>query len=348
MLSPRKGPNRPTRLLPSSRACWAGAAAYATALALELCATTAQAQGMDDWTLGSRYPAPPPPPPVGIPPVAPPAPPALWQLEPVLSGSLYTLHAPSVPNASGNRVSGGLGVRGFFAPIIDDGAPRSLQPFLQRASSVYVGLSAGGFATSRGNATRSNRYFSVAPSVDFYVTRWLALSAGADYSYSVLSDDGVSKTHSIGASAGLGVRGGNARVDLRYAFRANNTDGTFTDPRWGTLTLSVFAVFFRSFRVSVYGQLLDAGAIGGVDLGYYATPDLGFFLGGFGGRGHLYSDNSMVDRAGGSAGLSYWFAPSFRLGPTYGITYNKVRFSAGSGYEELDHALTIDGVLRLP
>ena len=79
-----------------------------------------------------------------------------------------------------------------------------------------------------------------------------------------------------------------------------------------------------------------------------APLKLGFFLGGFGGRGHLYSNDPIVDRAGGSAGLSYWFAPTFRLGPTYGLTYNKVHFANGSSYDELNHSLTIAGVLRLP
>ena len=36
----------------------------------------------------------------------------------------------------------------YLAPVLDDGAPRSLQPFLQRASTLHVEFDAGGFDTA--------------------------------------------------------------------------------------------------------------------------------------------------------------------------------------------------------
>lgn len=307
----------------------------------------------------------PPPPPPGVPP--PPAPPrneapALpgvgpsWELDAQASGSLYSLSYPGVSTStSGNAASGSLSVTRFLAPLVDDDAPRSLQPFLQRASSIYIGVGGGGFVTRNPNAgqDRTDTNFDANAGLDIYLSRYFAVTGELSYGFDVLHDVGVDQdSHLFSGSAGFGLRFGDVLFDASYTFTADDVDGSFAPIRWGSATITAFCVFDRRFTLNIWGTALQDGGEGGLELGYYVTQDFGAFLGGLGARGQLYSEDVLVNRYSGMAGLSYWVGPRTRLAAYYTFVVNDepTQFvdEIEYGSTQVEHTLELELVARLP
>jgi hypothetical protein len=286
----------------------------------------------------------------------------VWQLDASLSGSVFSVHENPPPDSivvppdlSGNRASGSLEAIRFLAPVVDDDAPRSLQPFLQRAGELYLSAGGGGFVTRNPGAPvdRTDSNLGLGLGMDVYLSRYFALTAGLGYGYDVLHDVGVDQaTHSFSAHGGFGIRAGDARFDASYTFSANDVGGSFDPLRWGSVEITAYAVFDRRFTLNVWGVALQSGGGGGGEVGYYATRDFGFWMGAFGERGKLYTNDLVLNRYGGHAGLSYWFTPRLRLGVTYNLTIDDVPeqpLGQGTiGYHEVEHALTAAAALRLP
>jgi hypothetical protein len=312
-----------------------------------------------------------PPPPVTGPPITtslaelpPERATSLWQIAATVYGAYYSIHeaAPN-PDESGGRGIGTLEINRYLAPVIDDDAPRSLQPFLQRSSRVYVSLTGAGFVTQLPpptssfvpSGTRSDANIGVGAGVDIYVTPVVAITAGLGYANDALHDDYAmldQHTNAFSAEAGFGIRIRDVRIDVRYAFQALDIDGTWAPLRWGTLTGNAYMVFDRRVSLNVLGRAIEQGGEGGVDLGVYATQDLGFFLGGYGERGHVFASDLLVNRYQAYGGLSYWFSARARLGFQYTFTLTDVPLVAMMngpfGYDEYEHGFTLDAVFRLP
>lgn len=281
-----------------------------------------------------------------------------WQIDGALAGGLYSIRFAGslpAPSVDGKRASGSVEATHFLAPVVDDGAPRSLQPFLQRASMLSVRFGGGGFVTSNpfGGTDRTDANLAAGAGLNIHLTRFFALTAGLGYGYDVLHDAlQHDKTHTFSGTLGVGFRIADARFDAAYTFAASSVDGSFVAPRWGTVRLNGFVVIERRFTLNPWGTLLQGGGVGGLDLGFYATRDLGFFLRGFGGRGELYSSDIVVNRYGGGAGLSYWIGRGVRLGVYYVPTINHVPVQPVDGemfgYQEVEHALSLEVTVRLP
>ena len=278
-------------------------------------------------------------------------------------GAFYAIHAtPPGVDQSGARGLGTLQLTRYFAPLVDDDAPWSLQPFLQRASVVYGSVSGGGFATripTPGSAftstTRTDANVGARFGVDAYVTPAFALTGALGYGYDVLHD-GSSRVnqhaHGFSASGGFGLRYLDVRFDVAYSFSASDADGSWSPLRWGTVLGSAYIVIDRRAYVNLWGRVLQSGGGGGVDLGLYPTQQLGLFASGYGERGELYSDPPVFNRAFADAGLSYWFTSRVRLAAYYEFTFNdEPSQSAGSmnffGYTELEHAFRLEGAFRI-
>lgn len=213
--------------------------------------------------------------------------------------------------------------------------------------------SAAGFAThSPGSSVdRTNQHLGANAGLNVYLTRHFAVTAGVGYGYSVLHDIHVDqKSHALDGSLGIGVRAGDARFDLSYTFAANDVAGTFAPLRWGSARLSGFIVIDRRFTLGPSGRLFQGGAEGSLDLGFYATPEFGLLLGGFGERGELFSDPIVATRYGGDAGLSYWVNTSARVSAFYVLTFTDLAPQASVAYSshEVDHQLSLALELRLP
>jgi hypothetical protein len=311
---------------------------------------------------------PPPPPPPSPPPVleveSPPerAGASSWQLDATLRGAGYSINEsvpvqyPTPLSTGGERVNGDLQVTRYLGPIVDDDAPRSLQPFLQRASVLYADVGGGGFLTRNptGGQNRTDAGVGATLGLDIYVLRQLALTASLGYGYDILHDvDADVAAHAFSGSAGLGVRISDVRIDASYAFAASEANGSFAPLRWGQVNLAVFAVIDRRVTLNFWGELFQQSGGGGIDFGVYPTQDLGLFLDGAALRGELYASDTLVNRYYGSAGLSYWVTPRVRLGAYYELTVNVEPVQAQGGPEpfgstEFDHAGVLQAEARLP
>jgi hypothetical protein len=276
-----------------------------------------------------------------------------WQIDASLFGSVYSLHYPGADlDVHGNRASGSLSATRFLAPVVDDAAPRSLQPFLQRASALYASVGGYGFVTRPpfGGQNRADAGLGAGAGLDVHVTPVVAVTGGLRYGYDVLDDVSQSdKTHSFSASAGLGLRVDDVRFDVSYTFSASDTNGTFAPLRWGAVGLTFFAVLARKFTLNLQGNVNQEGGSGGVDLGLYVDKNLGLFLGGFGGRSR-YLDGVAVIQYGGDAGLSAWITPAARLSAYYQLTVSDVPVQDTArgvlGYSEAQHGLSLGLALR--
>lgn len=350
------------------------------ALCLTATPAAAQSSGSDIYTLDQDRHAPPssgapaaPAPPAPFPepepepeplaPRAPPAPidarnaPARWQINGGLSGSVYTIQygpdSNSGQDAHGNTGSIYLEPILFLTPVVDNDAPHSLQPFLQRTSEVYASISGGGFVTRYANVgfTRKSSHAETNVGVDAYLTRNFALTGGFGYGYGVLHEDvTVNKQHSFSGSAGFGVRIGDARLDASYNFNAYDQDGTFAKLRWGAVGLRAYVVFAQSFALTLGGYVSDGGGGGSVDLGYYPTKDLGLFAGFLGQTFVYYTTDVRANRYTGSAGISYWVTPSLRFYWSYSLQVNDAPVQPFQPYEihGTEHALSLNVLARLP
>lgn len=228
-------------------------------------------------------------------------------------------------------VVGALDAAYFLTPLRDSDAPRSLLPFLQRTSVVYLGAGAVasefrasdpyGFEPER--VTNSSRLF-VRSGIDAYVLPSLALTGRADYTYGVTPATSTSYQE-VSGSVGLGVRVGDSRLDLRYSLLVPVFQGTAVTPiRWGTLGLTEQVVLAKRVSLRASGELLHHGAHGGAELWYYPTNQLGISAGGFAGRAAYYWSSELVrDRFGGSTGASVWVAPSVKVSASYELTFEK-------------------------
>jgi hypothetical protein len=299
-------------------------------------------------------------------PLAPPAQPERfdWALFATAVGGFYLIqYAIPLPNEIGGRGSGTLELDRYLAPVVDDDMPRSLQPFLQRASVVYVDFTGGGFATheprmsvSDTASTRSGENFGGGAGCNVYVNRWIALTGALGYGYDVSKDprhDIDQHTHAFLASVGIGVRYEDTRLDLRYTYQAFDADGTWEPIRWGTLVGNLFTVPDRHVSVQIWGAAIQHGGQGGFQLGVYPTQNVNLFLGGYAEHGELFSDNDViVNQYDLNAGLSYWFTPRLRLGAYYDfILVNEPLQTTGPGTygsTQYQHVFTVEAALRIP
>jgi hypothetical protein len=267
-----------------------------------------------------------------------------------------------VVNQSGGRGAGTFELRRYLSPVVDDDAPRSLQPFLQRASSIFFTMNVSGFVTQLSpvssfgaSATRSDTQFGPGVGVDIYVTPLFALTGGLGYSYDALHDDLAmldQHAHGFFARGGFGFRVKDARFDVQYAFQALDVDGAWAPLRWGTLTGTAFIVIDRRAALKFWGEALESGGGGGLEVDYYPLQSLGLFAGAYGARGKLYNDDTMVNRFRAWAGFSYWFTARVRAGLEYEFLLNDVPLQTVMGntfgYDEYQHGCVLDLVFRIP
>jgi hypothetical protein len=285
------------------------------------------------------------------------APDARWEMSGGLSGSLYSYRygpdSAPIGDVHGNRGGIYLAPTVYLTPVVDSAAPRSLQPFLQRTSTIYASVSGGGFLTHYGDGafTRKDSYVGASVGADVYVTRHLALTGELGYTYDALHDgSGVNKGHSFSATPGIGVRLGDVRIDATYGFDAYDVDGAFQKLRWGAVALSAYFLLAESFALTLGGHVTDGGGGGRIDLGFYTSKDVGVFAG-FAGTTFVYSTTGVrTNNYAGSLGLSYWITPGLRVNPTYVLSRNSspAEPPRALSSDEIEHALSLDLLARLP
>jgi hypothetical protein len=269
------------------------------------------------------------------------------QVNASLSGSRYSLQSTSpTPSTYGTTQDLSFSLTRYLAPLRDDGAPYSLQPFLQRSNRLSIGLGGGHLSTHNPFGRQDHTVWNggVSGSLDVYVKRWLALNGGLGYGHSTLHDVGFDQsTHSFSAFLGIGLRLADTRIDAWYDLVALDQGGSFA-PLRRQFGASAFTAIARRFTLNVSGSVIANGVAGDLSLEYFATRELGIYAGTLASRGKLYSDESAPTRYAGWAGLAAWLDPAVGIGGAYQLTIEDLAQGAGGpqfvGYHQISHALS--------
>jgi hypothetical protein len=276
-----------------------------------------------------------------------------WQVQTSLSGSKYSLqNVPPNLSTDGTTQNLDFGLTRYLAPLRDDGAPYSLQPFLQRSSRWSFGLGGGHFSTRNpfGGQDRTDWNGAISGSLDLYVKRWLALNGGFSYGYSALHDVGLDRsTHSFHPFFDVGLRLADTRLDAWYALDALDAGGSFA-PLRRRFGATAFTAIARRFTLRAYGSVIPSGIEGSLSLEYFATRELGLFAGMLAGRGKLYSEDVVPTRYSDWLGLAAWIDPALGIGANYELTLEDLAAGAPGqptvGYHQIAHALTLEVFAR--
>ncbi len=299
-----------------------------------------------------------------------------WDLDFYGSSEVDAFSYPN-PNQHETSLVGSVGasLTRFLAPVVDDDAPHSLQPFLQRASAVSVELDTGGFAGSIGvgnrplnQEQRDDVYFGPSVGANVYLTPAFALTAAFGYRYDVVTDTSSfmgrpfsfsTKTHELDPGGGVAVRFGDTRFDLGYSVQVDIPVNDFISaeplsllPKWGTIGLSLETVLNRALDLSFSGEVFDGGAGGSANVEQYFTKDVGAFAGAFAYLGRRYNDGVSHNDYGGDVGASWWVRPRVRLVLEYELAgVNVPSQDSGSGhyeYSSIRNRVYASARLRLP
>ncbi len=251
-----------------------------------------------------------------------------------------------------------LFVRRFLRPVVDDDAPRTLQPFLQRASTIFADVTAGGFTTTEAGVNGSRVDWNVGAGLgaDVYVTKYFALTAALSFDFDELQDSigasfaTIDKTNSLSPGGGVGFRIGDARIDLSYVGLVQTSSGP-TAGNWGTIALSGQAVLARNLLLQLTLSAFHAGAGVSGSAEYFFTKDLGVFLGGLGLVGEHYEDGTEHDDYGLNAGVGFWPVSRLRLVAEYELTGRTDAYPGLPSIDnlhELDNTAHVSALVRLP
>ena len=211
------------------------------------------------------------------------------------------------------------------APIVDDDAPLSLQPFLQRASTLSLTASVGGgtFRYDAGGEVK-NLNGGAGIGANVFATRALAITAGfSAFGSGYPALPGSKTTTLLAGSLGLGVRGDLGtlawRIDGRYAFTPFH-DGTRWLTTWGSVTFGLRAAFARRVLIDLGGTVSASGGGAAVDLYVHFGKRFALFVGAAASHGEFVDTHRGYTAVSGNAGFSWW------LTDTVGVS-----LSAGPG-----------------
>ncbi len=278
-----------------------------------------------------------------------------WEFDTSVAGRLYELRpVNSMLNGgfSGTRESLVVGMTHFLAPLVDDGSPYSLRPYLQRTTSWSISTDIGHFAnTSRIFAgDRTSTWSDVDGALNIYVKRWLAVFASVGYQYDVLHDGGVDQsTHTLYGGAGLAFRTGDLRATVAYDFQAYRQSGSWASPR-RQLAASLFGVFARRVSLDLSGSTVTGGGSGRLALEYFFYPDFGVFGSGSVSHGELYQSAVIATRYLGTFGTAAWSSSSTGIVVRYSRMVEHVPMQVignlAYGDDETSNQLTLEVYLR--
>jgi hypothetical protein len=252
----------------------------------------------------------------------------------------------------------------FLRPVVDDDAPRSLQVYLQRTSTITAGFSFAGSVTTFSGAGPGNpkvTFLEPSPSVDadVYIVPAFAITARFAYAYDILNFSGFGfpgseQDHRLIPEAGVALRLGDTRLDLSFTFEGDLSSGrglnTLPPPRWGTIEVDLQTVLNRRLLIKFGSQVFDAGAGSSAMSEYFLNKDFGIFVGGFGYVGRSYYNEDLHHNDYGAfAGVGWWLAPRLLVALQYELAGTTVpRQAATAGTSQVTNEIDARLVLRLP
>lgn len=277
---------------------------------------------------------------------------ARWELAGAFSASSAAATLGDAPYASTTSAEGTASARFFFSPVHDEDAPRSVSPYLQRASSVQVHGAFGGAWSRFEGAFSPPRntwsYGSFGADADVYVTPKLVLFGGMEYER--VGSTSLFAPREFGAAAlGAGLRIGENRLNVGYTHAIAVLGGTVQPTRFGALTLSDYALLARRVALSAHAHLLEGGASAGGGLTFYVTDDIGLSASGFGGRAIFspVTPNETYTQIGWRGSVSLWMGRAVRLEPGYGALVLPSRGDPTRSPSTIEHTGSLEVVLRI-
>jgi hypothetical protein len=233
-----------------------------------------------------------------------------------------------------HAVDGGAGpTLTIFADrrVVDDDSPLSLQPFLQRLTTLqlFVGGNGRALTQARPGSVENQAIGKGSIAADAYVHRNVAVTAslGVEYSHDslgALSSDSVS----LPVSFGIGVRVGDLRMDLGYSIVVENPDKNASVPFLGDVSLTAHLVVRRKIELILATNATDGGAQARFSFEYFLQRNLGVFASAWGGslrqRDVSHPGGGNLWNVGGNLGLAYWVSRHFGAVVRYAHTHQQL------------------------
>jgi hypothetical protein len=269
---------------------------------------------------------------------------SLWALGPMSRIEVHTFAEVSTPqyksarDAHGAAGDAGVTLEIFAHRVRDDDTPLSLQPFLQRAGTVWISASGGGLALDNGSLSLRERSGGASAGFDLHVHPWVALtgSFGSGGFDSVRNDGARNSGWNLRGSFGLGVRWDDVRFDIAYALRGDRHNGAWLPAFYGDVTLGARIVVRQRVDVNVSVHTIDEGAIAHFALEGFATRRVGGYIGFGGGAAHPGAPIPFRT-AYGLVGVAPWASRHFGANFRYQATW-----STGPGYEVIEHLFYVE------
>ena len=250
------------------------------------------------------------------------------------------------------------GLTAFSRRVVDDAAPPSLQPFLQRVGTLHISGGGGGssFSPAEGSpiARDESAFGHVDVSAEAYFTRWFYgyLSAGVGYSnelvVTTLANSTLATSLTIPIDVALGLRLGDVLVTAgwRVTPTRDNSD-SFQVPFWGGATLHGYAVVRRRVSLSAGVDVEDHGAFayGGATVYLLRRFGVGAFV--RGGQLHPDSVAYATDHAGAGLSFEAWSSARAAFAVSYSLDWYRFRSDAGGETVQTDYANIISLSIRL-
>jgi len=214
--------------------------------------------------------------------------------------------------------------------LVEDDAPLSLQPYLQRAGAIEGSFSYDHFVTERGELSGPYRVDTVGGGVSLaYPGGLFSLWVSASF-FHVQDGGGNTGWQSIvwllpRLEIGPGIRIDATRMTLGYTYAPTITDGSYDGRGWGQLYLRISTVLAERVYLSVVGEFILSGGRGGLEVAVFPSRSVGITATFEYAEGAIYYWARNVFRQWQpSAGLSWWVTPSVGLGLEYRFIHSEL------------------------
>ena len=232
----------------------------------------------------------------------------------------------------------------------DDDSPLSLQPYLQRASSLGGEVSASGFSTDGQGLPEPyhGTTFAGSVSLDAYTGPVLTLFASAEFARVTTGGGFVAGSVYLlpRATFGPGLRFGDTRLTLGYEYAPTIKDGTYDGRGFGELYLRITTVFGGRLYVSALGEVILSGGLGLLELAVFPSTTFGLGASMRFAQGAIYFDSRQVFRQWEPAfSLTWWVTPRGALGIGYRFTHSEPVDGGGTPFDT--HQFSLAFAFRL-
>ncbi len=197
----------------------------------------------------------------------------------------------------------------FGRRVVDDDAPPSLQPYLQRVFTLHVDGGGGGFrfAPDVNNANGGND--STNGYADAYAAgyaRWLYGYVGFGMRYRSDSPSHYSLLQ-LPLDVAAGVRFGDVRLSLGWSVSPTRVnEQSFGVPFWGGVYAHAFAVVRRRLALDAQVTVVDGGAAADAGATVYLARRFGVGVFARGGAGAPSELTYRYQSAGGGVSFEAW------------------------------------------